>query len=289
MVNTILNTDMKNAEASTAGTSTVSHTIPAQLLNQLIPKVQRNLVLRGLAAAVYGPRPGFSLRVPMVVAGRTMYVDRVAESSEFPVSAEEYTSFELVPYKYGVRIYMSSEVGEDSGFELFGHNIDQAARELAENEESLIIATLDAGASANTTAHNVANSNATLPISDITAGMQYLEEDNHVATDFICGVEIANDLRNIDTFVEANKSGVMNPTKRLIGTIFQMNVYVSTAVSNKLAYIIDRRHAFVIYDKRPITVKTSEVIERDSTQAVVSQRFATRYLRMEAIAEITTT
>lgn len=289
MVNTILNTDMKNAEASTAGTSTVSHTIPAQLLNQLIPKVSRSLIMRGLAASIYGPRPGYSLRVPMVVAGTTMYTDRVAEAAEFPVAAEQYTSFELVPYKYGARIYMSSEVGEDSGFDLFSHNIEQAAREIGENEEALIIATLDAGAAANSTAHNVANSNATLPISDITAAMQFLEADNHVATDFICGVEIANDLRNIDTFVEADKSGVSDPTKKLIGRIFGMNVYVSTAVSNKLAYVIDRRHAFVIYDKRPLSVKTSEVIERDSIQAVVSHRFATRYLRMEAIAEITTT
>ena len=89
--------------------------------------------------------------------------------------------------------------------------------------------------------------------------------------------------------VEADKSGVMNPTQRLIGTIFGMKVIVSNNVTSTLAYIIDAKHAFIIADKRPLTIERYSDVARDSQFVVITQRFATAWLRSEATSEITTT
>ena len=48
---------------------------------------------------------------------------------------------------------------------------------------------------------------AALVISDITEGMQNLEAEDYTPTTLFVGTEVMNDLRNIDTFVEANKVG----------------------------------------------------------------------------------
>jgi hypothetical protein len=105
----------------------------------------------------------------------------------------------------------------------------------------------------------------------------------------ICGAEVVNDLRNIDTFVEADKSGVNDPTKPLIGRIFGMDVLVSNNVTATLAYVIDAAHSFVIAEKRPLTVERYSDFARDSGFVVVTQRVAVAALRNEATSEITTT
>jgi hypothetical protein len=162
-----------------------------------------------------------------------------------------------------------------------------AGYEFVDNEEALIVSQLDAASTA--ASHNVANSNATLPISDITAAMQNLEVDNYNPTHMVCGAEIANDLRNIDTFVEADKAGINDPSKRLIGRIFGMNVIVSNNVSAKLAYVIDANHAFVIAEKRPLTIERYTDYARDTGFVVFTQRLAVSAWRNNAVSEITTT
>jgi len=75
----------------------------------------------------------------------------------------------------------------------------------------------------------------------------------------------------------------------LIGTIFGMKVIVSNNVTATLAYIIDAAHAFVLADKRPLTIERYADPARDSSFVVITQRFAANYLRAEATSEITTT
>jgi len=288
MVNTILNTDGKNVASSTAGSSTISNTIPVKLLEQLSLAVKRNLILRPLAAQVFGPQKGSSLYIPLQVKD-TMDISSVSEGAEIPLDAEEYTSYELKPFKYGVRILIPREVMEDGLFDYAQLNINTAAHEIGKNEETLIVATLDAGDTA--AGNGVANSNATIAITDITEAMQNLESDDYTPTDMIVGVEVANDLRNIDAFNEADKTGAGSAAngQKLIGSIYGMNVIVSNSVSSVLAYVIDRTQAFVIYDKRALTIENWSDVVRDSMQIVVTQRFATRYHRAGAISEITTT
>jgi len=193
-------TDGKDSSASTAGSSTGSYLIPRTLYGELIRAVRKKLVLRALAARVIGPGsiPGSSIDIPLQTRD-SMEVQRVGEGAVIPLDAETYSGFNMRPNKYGVRIMISREMEEDSLFDVMGLNVETAGYELADNEESLIIDTLDTGSGISDSTR-VANSNATLPISDITAAMQGVEEENYNCTHMIVGVEVANDLRNIDTF-----------------------------------------------------------------------------------------
>jgi hypothetical protein len=68
-----------------------------------------------------------------------------------------------------------------------------------------------------------------------------------------------------------------------------MKVLVSNNVSSVLAYVIDANHAFVIAEKRPLTVERYSDYARDTGFVVVTQRVAVNYLRAYAVSEITTT
>jgi len=292
MPSQILTSDNADFASSTAGSSTASYLIPRTLLGQVINAVRKNLVLRGLAARVFGPAsiPGRTLVLPIqseITSSTALPLQQVTEGGEIPIGQSQFSNVTLTPVKYAVRIGVSREMMEDAITDLISYHAELAGYELADNEESLIVSALDAAAT--TSSHTVANSNATLPISDITAAMQQLEADNYNPTHMIVGVEVANDLRNIDTFTEADKSGVNNPTKRLIGTIFGMKVIVSNNVSSVLAYVIDAAHAFVIADKRSISTEKYMDFARDTNFVVITQRFATTALRANAVSEITTT
>jgi HK97 family phage major capsid protein len=279
--------------AGTANGTGTNYTIPRTLLGEVINAVRKQLVLRGLAARVFGPSsiPGRTLVIPIqaeIVSTTTeMLVDRIAEGAEIDMGNTSFTTITLTPVKYGVRIGATKEMQEDGILDLLSYHAELAGYEFANNEETLIVSQLDSAASASS--HTVANSNATLPISDITAAMQQLETDNYMPTHILVGAEVANDLRNIDTFVEADKSGVNNPTQRMIGTIFGMKVIVTNSVSAKLAYVIDANHAFVIGEKRPVTMERYNDFARDSEFVVCTQRIAVGYLRANAVSEITTT
>ena len=286
---TLLSTDGKDSTSATAGSSGGSNTIPRTLFGTLIRAVRKKLIFRALAAQVFGPAsiPGSSIDIPLQTP-ESMEVHPVGEFGVVPLDIEGYTSFNLKPRKYGVRLMISKEMMEDSLFDVMALNINTAGYEIADNEEKLIIATLDTGTNQSDSTR-VANSNATLPITDITAAMEGLEEEGYEPTHMLVGTEIANDLRNIDTFVEANKAGINDPSRRLIGKIFEMKVMVSRNVNAKRVYIIDRAHSFVIADKRMVTIERYFDAARDTGFAVSTQRFATRYLRSAATARIVTT
>ncbi len=286
---TLLHTDAADSTSATQGSSGGSRLIPRTLFSDLIRANRKKLVLRALAAKVIGPGsiPGSSIDITLQTRD-SMVVHEVVEGSVIPLDVESYTSFNLKPLKYGVRIMISREMIEDSQWDVMALNVATAGYELADNEESLIITTLDTG-SADSASTRIANSNATLPISDITAAMQGIEEENFTPTHMVCGVEVVGDLRNIDTFVEADKAGITDPSKRLIGTIFAMKVLVSNNVDAKRVYMLDANDAFIIAEKRPITMEKYRDMARDTDFAVATQRFATRFLRAGAIARIVTT
>jgi HK97 family phage major capsid protein len=289
MPNTLLTTDGKDSSSTTAGSSTGSYLIPRTLFRELVLAVRKNLVFRALAARVIGPAsiPGSSIDIPLQTPN-SMRTYRVAEGAEVPLDVEEYSGFNLKPIKYGVRIGITREMIEDSVVDVMAMNMATAGYELADNEEALIVATLDTG-SGQTGGTRVANSNATLPISDITAAMRGIEEENFTPTDMVIGVEVADDIRNIDSFLEADKSGVNNPSRSMIGTIFNMRIHVSNNVTATYAYVLDRTAAFLIAEKRAVTMERYFDAARDTNFAVATQRFATRYLRPGAISRIVTT
>lgn len=281
-------TDGKQSGDATAGSSSGSHLIPRTLFNNLLMEMRKVLVLRQLVSRVIGPGSigGSSIDIP-IRKKDSMEVHQVNEGASIPLDVEQYDSFNLKPTKYGIRIMISREMQEDSMFDVMAMNMDTAGYELADNEESLIIAALDTG-TGQSDSTQIANSNATLPISDITAAMRGIEEENYVPTDMVIGVEIADDLRNIDTFTEADKAGINDPSKRLIGRIFAMNVFVSNNVNALRAFLVDRRWALIAAEKRPVMMEQYREWSRDTDFAVATQRIVFRHLFSGAMARIIT-
>lgn len=260
--------------------------IPRKIYATLIAAVQKKLLPRELAAIRIGRAgiPGSSLDMDLEDVD-SMAVYKVAEGAGVPFKVQTYTSFNLKPDKYGVRPNITTEMIEDSKFPLLKRNIENAGIKMAENETKLIIN----NALANGT--NTVSGGVSATISNMTRAIQYLEDADYEATDIIMGPEFATDVRNIDTFTEANKFGNNEMLKNgFIGTMFGMNAYrvSGNIMTTTTAYVIDRKHAYMLVEKRPITVKNYDEVSRDLSGSVVTQRIAARQIRAGATCIITT-
>lgn len=260
--------------------------IPRKIYATLIAAVQKKLLPRELAAIRVGRMgiPGSSLDMDLEDVD-SMAVYKVAEGAGIPFKVQTYTSFNIKPDKYGVRPNITTEMIEDSKYPLLRRNIENAGIKMAENETSLIVN----NALANGT-NTVAGSGAAT-ISNVTRAIQYLEDADYEATDIIMGPEFATDIRNIDSFIEADKWGSNEMQKNgFIGKIFGMNVYrvSGNIMTTTTAYVIDRKHAYMLVEKRPITVKNYDEVSKDLSGSIVTQRIAARQIRADAISIITT-
>lgn len=260
--------------------------IPRRILPTLIEESVKMLIPREVAAIYLGPAqiPGSSIDINRVIENK-LKVRRVAEAAEIPLDQTEYNNLNVKPVKYGVAIRITREMLEDANFNLLEHNIRYAGRRFAENENSLVITALNG-------ADNTVSGGAAITIANITRAMQYLEDADKMPTDFIVGFEVLNDLRNIDTFVEANKVGNTEMLQRgFLGTIYGMNVIrVSTnaGITTTSAYVLDRNWAYVIAEKRPVTVENFNLPTFDLVGAAITQRIDVQLLRSNAVARITT-
>jgi len=262
--------------------------IPRKILPMLIEESEKFLIPRELAAMYIGPAqiPGSSIDINRE-AENFMIVRLVAEGAEVPLDQTEYNNLNVRPRKYGVAIRITREMLEDANFNLLEHNIRVAGRRFAENETSLIVTNaLDAAA-------NTITGGAAITIANITRMIQYLEDADKTATDYIVGFEVLNDLRNIDTFVEFQKVGNTEMLQRgFLGTIYGMNVVKVSTNTDMVAttsYVIDRNYGYVIVEKRPITIENFDLPTFDMSGAVLTQRIDVQPLRTNAIARTTTT
>jgi len=264
--------------------------IPRKIHDTLIDEVDKNLIPRSEAALYFGPGdiPGSSIDVDLVTPN-TMNIRVVGEGAESPIDEPAYTSFNLKPIKYGVAIRITSEMMEDSKWNLLEHSVRTAGKRFAENETSLIITDgLD-------NAESTVAGGAAITIANITRAMQYLDDEDYTPTTLFVGMEVLNDLRNIDTFVEANKVGNTDMLQRgFLGTIYGLNVVkfstnaAPSSTYSKYAYVTDKMHAYVMAEKRTVTIRNFELPVNDMSAANITQRIKVRYLRATAIAKITT-
>ena len=264
--------------------------IPRKIYDTLIDEVDKNLIPRSEAALVFGPGdiPGSSIDVDKVTPNK-MDVRVVGEGAQFPIDKTQYTSQNLKPIKYGVSIRITKEMLEDAKWNLLDHNIRIAGKRMAENETSLILLNALGAAS------NTVTGGAAITIANITRAMQYLDDEDYSPTTLFVGMEVLNDLRNIDTFVEANKVGNTDMLQRgFLGTIFGLNVLkfstnaAPSTTYSKYAYVTDRQHAYMIAEKRPVTVENFELPVYEMSAANISQRIVVDDLRPKAICKITT-
>lgn len=273
-------------ELLTTARGTEGSLLIPRLITPLVNSVDRKRLPRELAKQYFGPEsiPGSSIDINLVDED-TSSVTRVAEGAPIPIFVSSYSNTNVKPAKYGGRPQITKEMLEDSLHDLMANEMEQTGRQLADNENTLVITALDGAA-------NTVSGGAAITIANITRARQYLHDNDYQATDLIIGPEVENDLMNIDTFVEADKTGgAATPSTNLIGTIFGMRVWVvspNAGITSTSAYVIDRSQAYVIAEKRPLTVENYDDKTHDVSGIVVTQRIAVSAIRTKAIAKITT-
>jgi len=259
--------------------------IPRKIFDTLWPDYVKRLLPRELCAINAGPGqvPGSSLDINLETVN-AMDVRQVGEGAEIPLETPLYSRINVLPLKYGARVNISREMVEDSQFPLLARAVALLGQRFAENETSLMVTQLDSGA-------NTVAGGAAVTIANITRAIQYLEADDAEPTDIIVGVEVANDLRNIDTFFEADKSGGVNALQdNFLGTVFGLRVWRASSnagLTATTAYVLDRRHALACVEKRPVSAQPYMLETHDLQGVAVTQRIAFLNMRTTAVAIIT--
>jgi hypothetical protein len=268
-------------------TTTEPEMIPSQIYGTVIEAVRDKLIGTQLLALRIGSDgiPGSSIDV-VTQDVNSMTVSTLAEGQEVPISLEAVSTFNMAPVKYGLRPLITKEMVEDNKWDIIQRNLTEAGYAMARKLDSLILAQIEAGDSS---ASHTVTGGAAITLANIVTGIYNLEYDGYMATDLIVSSAVAQDIRQINTFVEADKAGVTNPSKSLIGVIYGMRVWQTNMVTANYAYIIDKDHALVLAEKRPITVEQYNDVTRDLSGVVLTARWKARYLRANACCVITTT
>jgi N4-gp56 family major capsid protein len=263
--------------------------IVKKIHDTLIAETEKALIPRSEAAFVVGPSqvPGSSYDIDLETAN-TLKIRETAEGADIVLDNQAYTTLNVKPVKYGVSIRITREMLEDAKWNLLERNIMIAGKRFAENETKLIIQQLD-------TAGNTVSGGAAITIANITRAMQYLEDSDFTPTTMLIGNEVLNDLRNIDTFVEADKLGSTEMLSTgFVGRLYGLNVMrfstnaAPSTTYSKYAYIFDKNEAYCIVEKRPVMVEKFDIQSNDMSAACATQRIACKALRTSAIAKITT-
>lgn len=274
-----------NRDSGTSGTLL----IPQTIFGELVDEQEKALLPREMAAYVLTGFPGSTVNINRVTEDSFGGVERVAEGAEVPMDATGYSNLAVSPVKYGIAIRITREMIEDSQFDLLAANVRIAGRRFAENETNLILTALDG-------ADNSVSGGATITIANITTAMRNVEDASYKPTDLLIGSEVLEDLRNIDTFVEANKAGDTDMLRTgWRGVIYGMNVVLfddsaspTPGTYRKYAYVLDRSRAYVIALKRDVTMDKFDLPTYDMQGVVLTQRIAVELLRSAAVSRITT-
>lgn len=266
--------------------------MPKLILPILFDEAEKHLIPKELAMsyttasqnAHHGP--SWSLNE---VKPDSMDIRKVGEGAEIPMDALEYENVTMEPVKFGVSIRITREMVEDSQFDLFKVHVKYAGKRFAEKETELIITELNS-----TT--NAVTGGAAVTVANFAEGMNYLERYDYTPTDLLVGDEVLQDMRNIDTFVEADKAGNTEMIKTgFLGTLFGMkaarfsrNATPTPGTYCKYAYVIDRANSYAVAYKRDITVENFDLPTFDMQGAAITMRIDVESVRDYATCEITT-
>jgi len=275
---------MKTLQQLMLTTTSESELIEEQIYDTIIQAAKEERLRE--VCRVFNLKNGSSLNFEVATAN-AMSVSVVAEGAEIPIDVSAYTERIFTPLKYGIRPLITTEMIEDSKFDVIEENIREAGYQMGRNENTLIIAALNSG-SAITANHQFNSVGTELDIDDLVTAMRRIEEQNMRADTIIIHPKQAAELRLIDTFVEADKSGVNNPINMyMIGRIFTMKIYVNVACTEDKVYVFDSRYAIACVERRPLSIENYKDNIRDMTGIAVTQRIKIDYLRPESICEIT--
>lgn len=245
-----------------------SETILTDIYRTIIDAVKTDLISTNLIARRFGPGdiPGSNINIIKQTKNQ-LAVSEVGEAQEIPISVDKVFSFATDIRKYGVRPLITREMQEDSLFNLIEANLREAGYQFARKIDALAFTRARAGAG------NTVTGGAAITVANIVSAINNLESNDYKATDYVVGASVAQDLRNIDTFVEANKAGVSDPSNSLIGTIFGMKVWQTNQLPNATdSLVIDRRWAMYMAEKRPLTIERYNDVIRQLDGIVLSAR-----------------
>ena len=220
----------------------------------------------------------------------SMEFRRVAEGAYIPVDVEAYTKLQITPNKHGNSFVFSQEIREDANWDVVARNLRQAGREAGVYEDSLIF-TAFADATygfVSESGHDYTSAGTEISIADIAGMMLEIEENDYEPDKFVLHPEQVSELRQIDTFVEADKLGSreMHQTG-FVGRIFGMDTLRTTGTSASYGYMLDSREAAALVIRRPMTMKTKEIVERDCYGVYLTMRMAAKVVRPKAGVRIT--
>lgn len=260
------------------------------IYNTLIEAVKDEMIGGNLLALRLGPDdiPGSSIDRQLQDKDSLAIAGPIAEGSEIPQAKVTFTERTLEPKKYGGFPLLTEEMVEDNKFAVMDLNIREVGYQLARKLDKLILKEIETGADANSPVHNATCTGLTLQ--GINDAFEKLEEDGYRPTDLVVAPSEAKDLRQLDAFADASKSGGTSTVNTyLVGKIYErVNVWTSLNINTSGdALVIDRKYALALAEKRPITVKNYDAVTRDMSGAVVTMRVAAGYLRKEACCTIT--
>ena len=156
---------------------------------------------------------------------------------------------------------------------------------IIKSRDTFFITALDSAA-------NTVAGGASLTVGNITRAIQHLSDADMDATTFAVGNEVMNDLQNISLFTQVNESGsdemLRTATKGIIYGMKVVQVSTNAGMTSTSSYVFDNSEAYIIVEKRPITVEGFKLETFDMEGAVVSQRIAVGILKTIAVAKITT-
>lgn len=217
---------------------------------------------------------------------------RVAEGALIPIDVEAYTKVSVTPKKWGTHVMVSREIQEDANWDVIKRNLRQVGREAGVREDFVIFEAFNDSTNGFPSENNRTSAGTELSIADIVNGMYDVEENDYNPNVMVIHPKQVSELRQIDTFVEADKVGSRATfEKGFVGRIFGMDVVISRSCwfggSTEYAWILDTREAGVLVLRRPLTMKTYEIPERDAIGVACTFRAEARAVRPKAGCRIT--
>jgi len=272
-------------------TSFESETVKQQLFEEVLRSSIEARVGRQLMRVV---KMGAGTTLDFIRADKdTMEFRLTAEGAEIPIDAEAYTKVQVTPLKYANQVVISSELQEDANWDIMRMNLQQAGREYGAKEDAIIVAamansTYGFEASVTPSAHAWSTSGSELSVSDIANAMYLIESQDYAPNAMLTNPKQIYELRQIDTFVEADKVGNrVTFEKGFVGKIFGMEVVISSSCTADKVYVLDTNYAGVLVIRRPLTMKTFELPNRDVIAAALTSRFASKMTHPDAGSQIT--
>lgn len=209
----------------------------------------------------------------------SMEFRRIGAGANFPIDVEQYTKLSVTPVKWGNSFVITSESQEDSNWDIIKMNLKKAGLEAGVREDRIILDAFNDSTYGfiSDTGQIVTSAGTELSVADIADAMETIEDDDYRPDTLILHPTQVGELRQIDTFVEADKVGSRETwLKGFVGKIFGMNVLITTSAwlggTTDYAWCFDSNYAAALVVKRPLTVKPFVLPQRDSLGVTVSFR-----------------